>query len=238
MSSSSLPSSFAFLAAFLPPLSVVTLASSGVCDAAGDAAGDAALSHALKFSRAALKLSEARSSDAYKILLEIVARLGLAVPPRPSTASDGQGFIAAVRSSARQAMSASDGPALAAFAAGGAAGDLHVALQVGRTLIHLRTAAPANSALRQRAAALRSTLADAAQRLVAALRDPQGPAAAVPFADKLETLMQKAPALDTAVTTEEFKQYGTWAEEVAALIEELTPQAVRERLHRSGGARS
>src|SRR5262249_32715745 len=127
--------------AFLPAAASLAQANHAILDAvhAGD---NEKLAHALKFSRGAVKIAEGQSNATHKLLLETAVRCGLTLPPRPAAPAGWRGWLDAVHAAGQQALAAAGGSRLAAFEAGAAAGDLHLATWLGRSLIHLRISAP------------------------------------------------------------------------------------------------
>lgn len=219
MTTPSVSSADAYALAFFPAAAAVALANFALLDAVAALGGDEKLGHAVQFSRGAVQISAARANESLKLLTAAATRCRLSVPERPA-AGDPRAWLDTVRSMGHDAVGAAGSPAAsAAFQTGIAAGDLHLALWIGRNLIYLRTAAPDQPLLRQRAAEVDRALDEGMRRVGELL----GRAAAAPTAAAitLRALFAQTPDLVAAVTTDAFKQYFDWATQISAQLESL-----------------
>lgn len=219
-----LSGSDAYLLAFLPAVSAVDLANYGIIDAVAASPGDEKLAHAVKFSRAAIKISESWSGEAYQRLAELATRCGLSVPARPTKAENLKAWIDQVRAVSQSAFAATGNQVqLAAFAAGSAAGDLYLALWIGRNTIYLRIAAPEHGFLRQCSADVGHSLGETSRRLTEALQPLRTAPVVAALADQLAALFPKTPDVVAVTSTDSLKAYFEWATQVSAHLDELGP---------------
>ena len=221
MTTTTVSSADAYALAFFPAAAAVALANFALLDAVAALGGDEKLGHAVQFSRGAVQISAARANEALKHLDAAAARCHVRLPERPD-GGDPRAWLDAVRGLGQDTVGAAGSPAVsAAFQTGIAAGDLHLALWLGRNLIYLRTAAPEQPQLRQRATEIDRALDEGMRRV----GDLLGRAAAAPAvaaaAIKLRALFAQSPDPVAAVTADAFKQYFDWATQISAQLEAL-----------------
>ena len=210
----------AYALAFLPAASVVPLANYGVLESVTVPPSEEKLAHALKFSRGAIKITEARASEAHQRLIATAARGSVSLAERPTTAADWKTWLDAVRARSEPAVGDTS---RAAFATGVAAGDVLLTMWMGRNLIYLRTAAPEHAFLRQCAEELARSLAERMRQLTALLGQLKFTGSGAVIPRKLPVLLASAPDLLGSTTTDAFKKYFDWATQVSALLDDLGP---------------
>lgn len=216
----------AFSLGFLPGVLGPPLVNRDIAEKLPPQSVSAELKHALEFGNKALQLSQLRADKAYKTLAEKIGQLGITRAERPATAQSFEAWLFDLRPTLRRVLSP-DAGALAAYDAGVAAADLHLALWVLRHLIYLRSASPEHALLTKAAGNVARSLGAASQRLREALRQAPLATATAELSQQLEVLFAQPPELAEARTTEAFKTYGDWAFKVSQAVDEIAPALVR-----------